>query len=143
MSDVTTNETECNQIDVLIQQKEDEIATLKDLKKQYEDADYTPDEPQTPAQTAKDPDADSATRAAAANAVFGQNPETVNAEQSEPSPSTHAEQFAEEPKEETVEDEETTEDEAKADDSKDDPKTEESKDAKDKSSVRKATTKKS
>lgn len=84
MSD-PTNQTERDQIDVLIGMKKDEIKNLEGLKDQFTD-DYVP-EIRTPAEVAADPDVDSAERAAAANAVLGQDPVTVNTEQSVPTPS--------------------------------------------------------
>lgn len=86
MSD-PTNQTERDQIDVLIGMKKDEIKNLEGLKDQFTD-DYVP-EIRTPAEVAADPDVDAAERAAAANAVLGQDPAIVNAEQSLPTPSTH------------------------------------------------------
>lgn len=128
MSD-PTNQTERAQIDALIQAKKEEIKALEDLKETFTD-DYEP-ESQTPAEVAQDPDVDSAERAAAANAVLGQDPVKVNAEQSEPSPSTHAEQFKEKSEEDKVEKSEP--EETVAEDDKDKSKAEEkvSKDTKD------------
>lgn len=113
MSD-PTNQTERDQIDVLIGMKKDEIKNLEDLKSQFTD-DYLP-ESQTPAQVAADPDVNSAERAAAANAVLGQDPATVNAEQSLSTPSTH-DSVKESASDDTAVEEPTVED--KTDDAKD------------------------
>lgn len=137
MSD-PTNKTERAQIDALVEIKEEEIDALKELRKQYDDDDYVP-ETQTPAEVAQDPNADDADRVAAANAVLGQDPATVNAEQSEPSPSTHAEQFEEKESEEST-DEETVEETSET--TTEDEKVEKSED-KDASKSKKAANKKS
>lgn len=88
--DTSVNQTEVNQIDLLIEMKKDEISALEDLKKTFTD-DYEPAVLQTPAQVTQDESASSAERAAAANATLGQDPVKVNAEQSFPTPSTHDE----------------------------------------------------
>lgn len=85
-------ETEKAQVQVLIDQYKDKI---KALEQDLEDWGRKAEEGEpghtstTPAAVAADPDATSEERAAAANAVLGQNPEQVNAEQSFPTPSTH------------------------------------------------------
>ena len=83
------NETNLNQVDILIQNKEDEIDELRELRKSFDDD----VEIATSAEVAADPSADAAERAAAANATTGQDPAAVFAAQSEPSPSTDAEAF--------------------------------------------------
>lgn len=107
------NETQRNQIDVLIEQKRQEISNLEDSKKDYEGDEDEVTEVRTPAVVAADPNASSEERAAAANAVLGQSPETVNAEQSAPSPSTHAEQYGTEAEADKAADEEQAKEEAK------------------------------
>lgn len=92
MSDPITNQAERNQIDVLIGHKKDEIEKLEALKETFND-DHVAESTQTPAQVAQDETASSAARAAAATQATTTDPVTINAEQQQPSPSTHSEQF--------------------------------------------------
>lgn len=89
MSNNSLYDSECAQVDALIDIKKNEIKDLEDLKSSWSEDSWDEPQTQTPAQVAADPNATSEERAAAANALLGQSPETVNAEQSEPSPSTH------------------------------------------------------
>lgn len=131
MSDPTI-QTECAQIDVLVQAKKDEIAALEERKKEFESSEEWP-ELKTPAQVAQDPDADNEERVAAANAVLGQDPATVNTEQSKPSPSTHFEQASDDgenggnEKESVNADAEVTQKDSKEDSDKESDKSKESK----------------
>lgn len=84
-------ETECAQVDALIQQKKDEIKALEELKNSWSEDSWDNAETTSPAKVAADSNASSEERAAAANATLGQSPERVNAEQSFPTPSTHDE----------------------------------------------------
>jgi hypothetical protein len=90
--DKSAVDTEKAQVDRLIEIKKEEISDLEDLKKEVAKG-VEIDSVQTPAEVAHDSEADADARSAAANAVLGQDPAKVNYEQSEPSPSTHGDQF--------------------------------------------------
>lgn len=85
-------QTEKNQIDLLIQEKKDEISALEDLKKSFDEEQATP----TSSEVAQDEGASQEERTAAATQAASANPEKVFEAQSAPSPSTHAEQFQDE-----------------------------------------------
>lgn len=95
---MASENTEVNQINALIDIKKDEIKELEDRRSDEEAKDL-----RSPAEIAHDPNEDAAARAAAATVTASQDPSAVFAAQSEPSPSTHAEQFESEEKEQQVE----------------------------------------
>jgi len=95
---MASENTEVNQLNALIDIKKEEIKELEERRSDEEARDL-----QTPAEVAADPSADADARAAAASATASQDPAAVFAAQSQPSPSTHAEQFADEEGEQRAE----------------------------------------
>lgn len=87
-------ETEKNQIKTLIEQHKAEIERLEnDIKKWDKKVEEEFKDLTSPGAVAADESATQEERTAAANQALSQDPQRVNAEQSQPSPSTHSEQF--------------------------------------------------
>lgn len=94
MSEPTLYEAECAQVDVLIDNKKNEIKELEGLKASWSEEYWDDSQSSTPASVASDPNASEADRAVAANVTANQVPDQVNQDQSPPSPSTDSEMKA-------------------------------------------------